>query len=387
MSSVSDFLSFLSNGQAPQNVVTQGQTTQELPPWYNDYTQQILNKTAQYANEPYTPYAGPRVAPVNPMSDMAAQQTMAMNSPAPANYYSTAASMFGGGGDTSGAAGTTSAIGAPGTPGASGALSAAAPYNGIVGGGFPANVDKYMSPYTSNVVDEMARLSNRNLSENLIPALSDQFIRSGGGGYGLNTREGDMSVRLGRETAADLLGQQTNALESGYRDAANIYNQDFTNQQKGIGALNAYGTQYQTNQQQNLDTAYSDFLTQQKYPFTQAQNMASILPQIKTPEATTKYDYGPAQNYSASPLAQLGGLGFLYNSIMNPNGGKTGGTSGGSNNIASILALLGSGGATGGTTGSGSTDWASMLDPNYNWLTGGTTTGQPGLDALFRFKP
>lgn len=387
MSSITDFMSFLSNGQAPPSVPSYDQTSHQLPPWYNDYTQQILNKTAQYANEPYAPYTGPRNAPVNPMVDQAAQVAQSLY-PTSRAYYDTAAKMLTGGPASGFGAGSAPDTGA-GTPGGSGALS-----NYVdIAGGFPANASKYMSPYTSSVVDEMARLSKRNLTENLLPSLQDEFIRTGGNRYGLNSREGDLAVRLGRDVAADLLGQQTGALESGYKTAADIYGQDVMNTQRGagqladigtassatgvsnVGALTGLGNLYQSNQQKNLDTAYQDFLTQQQWPLIQAKNMSGALSGIQVPDATVNYRYGPASNYGASPLAQIGQLGLTYAGLQNILNGTTGSTAGnttgGGTDWASIISSLGGGSGGGASTG-GASDWAAMLDPNYNWLTGGT---------------
>ena len=370
MSSVSDFLSFLSNGTPPQNVPSYNQVSNQLPPWYNDYTQQILNKTAQSANEPYAPYPGPRVAPVSQPTQQAwemAQQAF----PQSQQYFQQAAKML--------------------TPGA---LGGAAPY---LSGGFPANASNYMSPYTSGVVDEIGRLGMENFNEQLLPGLQDEFVRTGGGGYGLNTREGDMAVRLGRDVNRNILGAQAGALESGYKTAADIYQGDVSGNTaaagvmgglggqsanaatNGVGALTDIGKIYQGTTQASLDTGYADFLRQQQYPYLQAQNMANILPNIKVPTGTETYTYGPASMYGASPLAQVGSLGLTAGALselfgrQQPGTTGPGGTSSGTD-ISSLLSWLASqgGGTTGGGTtgGTGSADWQNMLDPNYNWLTG-----------------
>ena len=385
---MSDFLSFLSNGQAPLSVPTYSQTSSQLPPWYNDYTQQILNRTAQYAAEPYTPYSGPRVASPSPLTDMAATQLTGMFTPSQ-NFYSAASqlapstgtsvgtsmptSLTGDGGGTMYTGGTPNFNEAGGAPG--GALPGAAPYMGITGGGFPANAQRYMSPYISNVVDEMSRLSNRNLKETLLPALQDEFIRTGGGGYGLNTREGDMAVRLGRDVAADLLGQQYGALNQGYQTAADIYNRDWANQIQGISSLNTLGTQYQGNTQANLDQAYKDFLTQRDWPLQQATNMRDMLSGLRIPDATVKYDYGPATNYSSSPLEQVGQLGLTWAGLNKL--GQTGST----DTTGALTSLLGGS----NTSNTSNTGWLSNPALYNLFLNTGGTSGSTGssLDSIW----
>lgn len=262
MSSVSDFLDMLFNGQAPENVPSTNQRSIEYPPWYNDYVTDQLSKVATYTNEPYTAYPGPRVAGVDPAFGQAKDMLTGISGSAP-GYYGAAASLltqgangsaldaanpylqsafnmspsvdFGG----SNSLATSGALAPGGLPLAlplvnratsMSAAGAARPFAETAAAMWPDYVDEYMSPYTSNVVDEMERLSNRNLSESLIPALRDQFVRSGGGGYGLNSREGDLSVRLGRDVAADLLGQQAGALEAGYKTSADIFGSDMSRQ-------------------------------------------------------------------------------------------------------------------------------------------------------------
>jgi len=114
------------------------------------------------------------------------------------------------------------------------------------------NWQQYMSPYTSSVVDEIARLGNRNLQENLIANTNDAFI--GSGGYG-STRNADIIGRNIRDAQRDISGQQSAALQQGYGQAANIFAQDASRGQTqqqlqantalqagqlGTGALNQY---------------------------------------------------------------------------------------------------------------------------------------------------
>lgn len=86
-----------------------------------------------------------------------------------------------------------------------------------------SNVSKYMSPYTTNVVDNIARLGKRNFENNIMPGVNSSMIGSGQFG---STRNADILSRAAVEAANDITGQQSNALQSGYTGAANIFATD-----------------------------------------------------------------------------------------------------------------------------------------------------------------
>lgn len=111
-------------------------------------------------------------------------------------------------------------------------LAAATPYFNAASGTFPGSVDAYISPYTSQVTDRIAQLGARNLSENFLPAISDDFVRAGQ--YG-STRQRDLVGRAVRDTQESVLGQQAQALESGYSTAGQLFNAD-QSRMAGLGA-------------------------------------------------------------------------------------------------------------------------------------------------------
>ena len=479
MSSFSDFLSFLSNGQPPINAPSTGQTNTELPPWYNDYTQSILAKGAQWGAEPYTPYTGPRVAPVNETYGQA-KDVLSGIGEGSAQYYGAAAGLINQG--TSGSAltaanpyfakasgmtpsadyGASNAMATAGgnAPGglpmakplidratSQSALTNAQPFVKNAAGEWPDEFQKYMSPYTSQVTDEMARLSNRDLTEKFLPALNDTFIRSGGTRGGMNSNLDTSAVRLGRDVMQDLGGRQASALEAGYKTSADIFgsdqnrqtqlaqivgnltasdmdaliksgatlgdlaeraagrqisaagvlgsnatgagnialgaqrnmvdmgqaagalsSQDLTRAIQGGSAMGDMGTNwartgvdvsrglsdvakvYQDNTQANLNTAYSDFTTQRDWPLTQAKAQQDLLTGMKIPEATTTYDYKPADAYGASPLSQMAQMAMLWGAMTDKGGGGGGG---------------------------GGTDWSKIFTDNFDWgsIFGPKTTG------------
>lgn len=201
----------------------------------------------------------------------------------------------------------------------------------------PDVVGGYMNPYTRSVVDEMGRLQQRNIRENVLPNLAGAAI--GTGGFG-SRRQQQITGNVLRDLQSDLLGKQMGALQSGYGEATKAAQTDleralnagrsFTTlgqeqQQLGTGGLKTlfdYGAQEQQLGQKQLD-----------YPMAQTQAFAKLLQGYQVPTGTIQQTTGPgdAGSYSNSPLSQiatlLAGLGsFLKTSkdggaITKANGG------------------------------------------------------------------
>lgn len=108
---------------------------------------------------------------------------------------------------------------APGT----GALGQYATYD-------PTKMSGFMNPYTSNVVNEQARLSNQNLFENVLPGVNSTF--TGAGQFG-STRNADFLNRAIRDQEYNLAGQRGQTLFNAQNQANNTY-KDWT--QMGLGA-------------------------------------------------------------------------------------------------------------------------------------------------------
>lgn len=92
-------------------------------------------------------------------------------------------------------------------------LQAASPYLSMAAAPSYSGIASYMNPYNAGVTDEIARLGARNLSEYMLPQLSDDFVRAGH--YG-SDRHRDLVGRAVRDTGESVLGQQAQALQSGY---------------------------------------------------------------------------------------------------------------------------------------------------------------------------
>lgn len=106
-------------------------------------------------------------------------------------------------------------------------LGAAVPFLMQAGRSTADAVSGYMNPYTDAVTSRIAQLGARNLKENLLPAVSDQFIRAGQFGSG---RMGEFGSRALRDTQESVLGQQSQALQQGYGQALGAAQQDLARQ-------------------------------------------------------------------------------------------------------------------------------------------------------------
>lgn len=256
-----------------------------LPQWYQDYLQQVMGRGLSAAGEEYQPYTGQRIAGLTPeqesaygyTKDMFGLQGDTLNqakglygdaATAGNGSFDQASGMFtsAGGKDTAGLAtpylqqGSALANQAAGGSSLAGAnpyiqqsvapigLAGAQPYLSQASQTFPGAVDQYMSPYNQQVTDRIAQLGARNLSESLLPQISDQFVRAGQFG---SAQQRDVVGRALRDTQESVLGQQAQALESGYGTAGQLFNQD----QSRLAGIGGTAGQLGTSQQQILQNA------------------------------------------------------------------------------------------------------------------------------------
>ena len=201
----------------------------------------------------------------------------------------------------------------------------------------PDVVADYMNPYTRGVVDEMGRLQQRSIQENILPNLG--AAAAGSGQFG-SRRQQQLTGNSLRDLQSDLLGKQMMALQSGYSDAGKFAQQDLTralqagqgfenlgeSQQRlglgGLKAMNEFGGQQQALGQKMLD-----------YPMAQTQAFSQLMKGYQVPGGTVTQETGPkAGAYSNSPLSQiatlLAGLGSFMpkgksgGAVMMKHGGK-----------------------------------------------------------------
>ena len=172
-------------------------------------------------------------------------------------------------------------------------------------------VNQYMNPYQQNVVNEMARLQQRGIQENILPNL-----RAGAAGTGQfgSQRAAQVTGQTLRDLQADLLGRQYGALSEGYRGALGAAQTDLARQMQSGQALGQLGAVQQGLGTQGLKTMF-DLGGQEQalgqrvldQPMQQAQNFSKLLQGYVIPATVTKQAVG-SQGYANSPLSQIGGL-------------------------------------------------------------------------------
>lgn len=178
----------------------------------------------------------------------------------------------------------------------------------------PSQVGAYMSPYTSSVVDEIGRLGQQQIRENLAPQATAGAVGSGQFG---SQRGAQVLGQTIRDAQKNILGQQASALQSGYQNALTASQADLQRQLlagqasgqlgstasqtgiAGLGALSQLGAQQQAQEQAQLN-----------YPMTAATQMSQLLKGYTMPTATTETYQGPMAglSYSPAPLAQIAAL-------------------------------------------------------------------------------
>jgi hypothetical protein len=183
----------------------------------------------------------------------------------------------------------------------------------------PEDIQKFLNPYTQNVVEEMARLSQQNVQKNLLPTMKAGFVGSGG----LGSQRYATALGQGlADTQSNLTGQQYGALSSGYKTALDAAISEAQNQNQvaqtqgslagkeqelgltGAGAQTKAGAEQQAFEQAKIDA-----------PLKQASNVAALLRGYQVPTTVTEKFTGPkAGVYGLSPLSQLTGLGSLIGS-------------------------------------------------------------------------
>jgi hypothetical protein len=311
-----NFASFLNNGQLPAGSTYTSKTSETvLPDWYTNYAMQVLSNQQDLASRPMPLFQGPRVAEFSPTTRAGFDMTgTAATAYQPALGAATTA--------------TTNAMNGPG------GLSAAQPYLGAAGESSVANIGAYMNPYTDQVVNRIADLGTRNLRENIMPEIEGRYIQAGqlgfGGRGGTGTPSGMLTdtSRAIRDTSADILGKQTEALRAGYGEAATLAGTDLARQAglastagnlggsdatrtlsaaeqlaglggkaqelglTGASALTGVGAAVEDKAQKNIDVAYGDFLRQQGYPQEQINAMLQTFGGVKAGVPTAAREEG-----------------------------------------------------------------------------------------------
>lgn len=291
--------SWLFGSTPPNTFLSPTTATTTLPAWFQDAQKALISKASGIANEPYTPYGGPRVAGLDPLQQQAITDA--------------------------------------GTVGDSGQNTLQSGANLASNAGWtqfdPNQFQKFMSPYTDGVVNRIADLGQRNLTENLLPSINSSFI---GSGMPFGSRHEDITARALRDTNESIMGQQSQALQQSYDSAMTNYQGALQRQAQTGGILAGIGTGQTQNQlqaggyqqlmgsipqqlgQQNLDMAYQDFQNQKNYPLQQLDTVNSILQGYSPYQSKSATAYTgtalPASSTQNAGTAALSALGSFFNS-------------------------------------------------------------------------
>jgi hypothetical protein len=114
------------------------------------------------------------------------------------------------------------------------ALQAANPYLQAASQTAASQVGQYMNPYQTGVMDVIAKQGARNLTENILPGVSDAFIKAGQFG---SSRMGEMGSRALRDTQEAVLAQQAQAAQQGYTQALSAAQTDLARQEQLAGTV------------------------------------------------------------------------------------------------------------------------------------------------------
>ena len=190
------------------------------------------------------------------------------------------------------------------------ALNAANPYLQAASQSSAAGIDQYMTPYQQNVMDVIARQGARNLSENLLPQVSDSFIKAGQFG---GSRMGEFGSRALRDTQEAVLDKQAQLANQGYAQSLAASSGDLARQAQLAGTVGSIsgadlsrilqgGAQYG-----NLGQTAGQLTGQQA---TALGNLGQTAGQLTGQQATTFANLGSTAGQltgqQASALANLG---------------------------------------------------------------------------------
>ena len=243
---------------SPQTATSYTTSSTETPKWMQDAIYNQIQVAQNLGNAPYQKYDKPTVAGLSPLQQQAYEQVadnqgfyqvdldkaqsgmydFGSKGNADAlrtdqNQYlqqpATAMGQLQNGQGYFDTAGTTTAQALSDR-----ALNAANPYLTAASQSAAGGIDQYMNPYQTGAMDVLARQGARNLSENLLPSVSDSFIRAGQFG---SSRMGEFGSRALRDTQESVLNQQAQMANQGYGQALGASQADLARQAQLAGTV------------------------------------------------------------------------------------------------------------------------------------------------------
>lgn len=286
--------------------VQQVTTQTVLPEWYTQYAQNVLGKAYAATSEPYQKYvtkdAAGNEVPIARIAGFQPEQEQAFQ-------------------------GYKAAIGSyqPYLTSAQTAVN-----RGLQSFTTPGVAQQYMNPYIESVVSGIGSMAGRNLYENILPQVNKTFI--GGGTFG-GSRSAEFTQRAIRDAQAAALNAQVNALQEGYKTAADLYGtesaraltgaqqyaslgeQQQAQREAELAKLEAVGGKRQALAQTSADLAYQDFLAQRDYPYTQVQRLAAIGGAPSASGAGTETKTAPGPSALSQIVGAAGGIAGVLGSL------------------------------------------------------------------------
>lgn len=305
MSGISSFL-FQGQPVPPQPTGSDVNTTSPL--WLQQFNYNLANTAANLANSPYTAYPGQQIA--TPSAATTQAQNMALGNVG--NYQ----------GALNGAMTATQ--------------NAATPIGAD-------QINKYMSPYTNDVVGALQNASNTNLFTNVLPQVQDRFV---GAGQSRSPQEMQATNNAVYQSGQALDQATAQALQAGYGQAlttatdqqkaqlaggAQLGNLGALTQQLGagdIGSVAAVGAQQDQTNQAGINAAMNNFYSQQQWPYQNLAYASDITRGLSVPSNVQTVGQQPSSQttYSASPLQAFAqGVGVSGATGLNSLGLKAGG--------------------------------------------------------------
>jgi hypothetical protein len=309
----------------PNITTTQGQTT-SAPSWYTDYLSDLSkNVTAQTTGPDAAKYVG-----AQPLQNQAFTAAGAL----PGKYDATLQSGI----DLTQQVGSTDVA---------------------------KRAGEFMNPYTTQVVDALGQLGQRNIQQFLAPQATSAAVGSGQFGSKRGAEALGSAINTGLQ---NINATQAQALQTGYSQALQAAQAD---QQRQLESGRQMGALAQ--QGQGMDLADINALAtmggqqqtiaqnEELFPLQSLNQGAQALRGYSIPTSVNSTYTGPIPGaYASSPLQQIAGLGAVVAGASGTDFGKYLGSK-----ISGWLNGPSSGGNPGGGTSGGSTIVTNPDDPNF----------------------
>lgn len=294
----------MGSGGGGQSQPSSTTTVQNLPAFLETAYQKAIDRAEAASKETLPVYQGQRVANFSP----ATQRALDMSSTSIGQYNPVL------------------------NAGINATAAAATPFDA-------ATFAKFNDPYKSQVVDEMARLGNKNFTDNLMPTINSQFT---GNGMFNSSRN---AVELGRaatDTQRNITGQQADYLSKGFAQSMNDYQNAMQRQLAGgaqlgnqasqgqamskedIARLTTAGAAQEAKTQQGLDIGYNEFLEQRDRPRNDIlfySNIAHGTP-VQGLTTTQTQNLAAAGNPLTNAISAAGSA-YQLGQLGNSNGSRT----------------------------------------------------------------